>query len=111
MEELKVNKNGWGEKMEWDSNVAVQIKKPGIVFGNIGLDKDHRTSAAASSKSHKCTKCFYSHFPSPNTSLCKWNKKNDQLKLKIILSVLKYGQIQAEEICSFEQKIPEQLLI
>ena len=72
MEELEIKKNECGEKKELDSNVAMQIKKPGM---ELGKDKDHRPSAAASLNSHKCRKCFYSHFPSPNTSLCKWNKK------------------------------------
>ena len=34
----------------------------------------------ASSCNEKCSGCFISHFPSPNTSRCKWNKKNSVRK-------------------------------
>ena len=55
--------------------MEVQIEKPRIEYENTYQDGDHKHTPATVSINQRCSRCFYSHFPSPNTYLCKWNKK------------------------------------
>ena len=43
--------------------------------------KDTSKSPGSQVEPRKCIKCFISHFPSPNTVICKWNKnKKDKME-------------------------------
>ena len=59
---------------------CLELNPQALVFIN-SEKNDTSKSPGSQVEPRKCTKCFISHFPSPNTVICKWNKnKKDKME-------------------------------